>query len=105
MAPDKTITAGDDSTRRKIIRRLADAPSRAGELARGFASSRLAIGKHTRVLSKAGLSQVKKNGRERIYEPAPSGGKAMEETIDQFETMQRLWDIALEAFKKCTEEK
>jgi DNA-binding transcriptional ArsR family regulator len=100
---DKTIAALGDPTRREILRRLADAPRRAGELASGFAISRPAICKHTRLLTRAGLIRAKKSGRERIYELAPSGGKTMRETIEQLEAMERYWDVVLDAFKRYVE--
>ena len=100
MSLDLTIAALGDPTRRKILHRLADGPRRAGELASGFAISRPAICKHTRLLTRAGLIRARKNGRERIYALAPSGGKTMRETIEQLEEMERYWDTVLGAFKR-----
>ena len=105
MSLDRTIAALGDATRRELLRRLGDGPRRAGELASGCAISRPAICKHTRLLSRAGLIRARKNGRQRIYELAPSGGKAMRETIEQLEKMERFWDVALEAFKHYAEKK
>ncbi|MGH7864182.1 MAG: ArsR/SmtB family transcription factor, partial [Candidatus Binataceae bacterium] len=65
---DTTIAALADPTRRELLRRLAATPCRAGVLAKGFAISRPAICKHTRLLKGAGLIKAKKNGREQIYE-------------------------------------
>ena len=103
MSLDKTIAALGDPTRREILRRLADAPRRAGELASGFAISRPAICKHTRLLARAGLIRAKKSGRERIYELAPSGGRQMRKVIEQMLEMEHFWDVALEAFKRYAE--
>lgn len=105
MPFDETIAALADPTRREILRRLADAPSRAGELAAGFAISRPAVCKHTRLLTKAGLIRASKSGRERIYELAPSGSKAMRETITELEELERFWQRALDAFKRYAENK
>ena len=105
MALDRTIAALGDPTRREILRRLSDSPRRAGELASGFAISRPAICKHTRLLIRAGLIRARKNGRERIYELAPSGGRAMRDTIKQLEELERFWEVALEAFKRHAEKK
>ena len=102
---DRTIAVLGDPTRREILRRLADAPRRAGELASGFAISRPAVCKHTRLLTGAGLIRARKSGRERIYELAPSGGKAMREAIEQFEELERFWEVALDAFKLYAEKK
>ncbi|HKV54169.1 MAG TPA: metalloregulator ArsR/SmtB family transcription factor [Candidatus Binataceae bacterium] len=105
MKLDLTIAALADPTRRKLLSRLADRPCRAGDLAKGFAISRPAICKHTRMLSRAGLIKVQRNGRERIYELAPQGGAAVRELIVQLEEVSRFWDVALEAFKRYLEEK
>lgn len=105
MSLDKTIAALGDPTRREILRRLADAPRRAGELACGFAVSRPAICKHARLLTKAGLMRAKKNGHERTCEPAASNGKAINEMIEQPEDLERFWEVALSAFKRYAEKK
>jgi len=103
MPLDRTISALGDPTRRAILRRLADAPRRAGELAAGFSISRPAVCKHTRMLSRAGLIRAHKSGRERIYELAPAGGKAIREAIEHLREMERFWNLALDAFKRYAE--
>ena len=105
MSLDKTIAALGDPTRREILRRLAKAPHLAGELAHGFAISRPAVCKHTRLLARAGLIRAKQSGRERIYELAPSGGKAMRDMIEQMHAMEQFWEVALNAFKRYAEKK
>lgn len=102
---DTTLAALADPTRRELLRRLAHTPCRASMLATGFAISRPAICKHTRLLKKAGLMRAKKNGREQIYELAPTGGEAIEELIVQLQAVGRFWDLALDAFKRYLEEK
>jgi DNA-binding transcriptional ArsR family regulator len=102
---DTTIAALGDQTRRELLRRLADNPCRASALAAGFAISRPAICKHTRMLTKAGLIRAHRSGRERIYELAPNGGAAIKELIVQLEEVGRFWDTALEAFKRYAEAK
>jgi DNA-binding transcriptional ArsR family regulator len=101
---DSTIAALADPTRRELLRRLADNPSRAGDLAKGFAISRPAICKHTRILAQAGLIQARRRGRERIYALAPNGGDAITELIARLEEVGRLWDTVLDAFKRYVEE-
>jgi DNA-binding transcriptional ArsR family regulator len=100
---DQTLTALADPTRRQLLQRLARRPHRAGELAAGFAISRPAICKHTRVLKKAGLITARQHGREQIYELAPSGGQAIAELIETLEQVGRFWDTALVAFKRFAE--
>ena len=103
MKIDATIAALADPTRRKLLRRLAANPIRAGALAQGFAISRPAVVKHTRILKRAGLIDVRKRGRERIYQLSPRGGPAIKELIVELEELQRFWDTALEAFKRHVE--
>ncbi len=104
MSIDRTIVALGDSTRRELLRRLAHKPCRAGELAQGFAISRPAVVKHTRMLGKAGLIRAKKIGRERIYELAPGGRERVEALIKKLEEVGAFWDTALGAFKRYLEE-
>jgi DNA-binding transcriptional ArsR family regulator len=105
MPLGRTIAVLSDPTLRAILGRVSAAPRRAGELASGFAISRPAVCKHTRLLASAGLIQVKKNGRERIYELAPSGREEIREMIKRLEVMEQFWEAVLEAFKRHTEEK
>jgi DNA-binding transcriptional ArsR family regulator len=104
MSLDLTIAALADPTRRELLRRLARKPCRAGELARGFAISRPAVCKHTRILGRAGLIRAKKSGRERIYELAPGGRDAVGLLIRKLEEVSAFWDVALGAFKRYLEE-
>ena len=62
-------------------------------------------GQHARALKHAGLIRAKQNGREQIYELAPSGGKAIGELIEKLEEVGRFWDTALESFKRYAEGK
>ena len=105
MKIDTTIAALADPTRRELLRRLAEHPIRAGALAHGFAISRPAIVKHTHILKRAGLINVRKSGRERFYELAPRGRSAIKELIVELEELSRFWDTALEAFKRHVEKK
>lgn len=105
MKFDLVIAALGDSTRRRLLGRLAEKPCRAGDLAKGFAISRPAICKHTRMLARAGLIKVARNGRERIYSLEPAGGLAVRELVAKLEEVGRFWDAALEAFKRYAEEK
>jgi DNA-binding transcriptional ArsR family regulator len=104
MKFDKVLDALADPTRRRLLRRLADHPCRASALAEGFAISRPAICKHTRVLARAGLIRARKQGRERIYELAPAGGRAVGELVAELREVERFWEAALDAFKHYVEE-
>jgi DNA-binding transcriptional ArsR family regulator len=101
---DRTIAALADPTRRELLRRLAEQPCRASALSEGFAVSRPAICKHTRMLRYAGLIRARKNGRERIYELAPGGRRAVDDLIKTLNEVGAFWDVALSAFKRYLEE-
>ena len=105
MKVDAVFDALADPTRRRLLRRLAENPCRASALAAGFAISRPAICKHTRVLAQAGLIRSRKQGRERIYELALAGGKVVGELVAELQEVERFWDEALSAFKRYVEEK
>ena len=100
-----TFAALADPTRRALLQRLATQPCRASALAIGFAMSRPAICKHTRLLKQAGLIRAKKRGREQLYELAPQGGAVIQELIAQLQEVSRFWDLALNAFKRHMEQK
>src|SRR5215813_12472897 len=102
---DTTLAALADPTRRALLRRLAHAPCRASALAAGFAISRPAICKHTRLLKRAGLIRATKHGREQIYELAPTGGHTLTELIEHLKEVSQFWDLALDSFKRHLEEK
>jgi DNA-binding transcriptional ArsR family regulator len=105
MQLEATMTALADPTRRALLRRLAESPCRAGTLAQGFAISRPAICKHTRLLTQAGLIRASKRGRERIYELVPQGGEAIRDLIRQLQEVGSFWDAALRSFKRYVEGK
>jgi DNA-binding transcriptional ArsR family regulator len=102
---DRTMSALSDPTRRSLLRKLANGRCRAGALATGFAISRPAICKHTRLLTRAGLIRSANIGRERIYELSPRGRAAIGEVISKLEEVERFWDLALDSFKRYAESK
>ena len=101
---DHTLSALGDPTRRELLRRLAEHPRRAGELAKGFKISRPAIAKHARVLRRAGLIEARREGRERIYRLAPQGRNNVDDLIETLRQVSAFWDAALASFKKFAEE-
>jgi DNA-binding transcriptional ArsR family regulator len=104
MPIDLILAALGDPSRRELLRRLAQRPHRAGDLAHGFKISRPAVFKHARMLRKAGLVAVKEAGRERVYQLAPGGRAKILEAVRKLEEVSRFWDVALQAFKRYLEE-
>jgi DNA-binding transcriptional ArsR family regulator len=101
MAVDAALTALSDPTRRALVEVLGRGPTRAGDLAGRFPISRPAVSKHLRVLREAGLVDAEEQGRERVYYLVPRG---LEEVKRYMDRASRLWDDALEAFKRYAEE-
>ena len=56
-----------DPTRRAIFERLAKGPTAVGEIAKELPVSRPAVSQHLRVLTDAGLVDVRPDGNRRLY--------------------------------------
>jgi DNA-binding transcriptional ArsR family regulator len=98
---DEAFAALSDPTRRRVLRLVASRPRPAGQIAEAFPVSRPAISKHLRVLREAGLVEVDRIGRTRMYRLRPGGiAEARRWMIEA----ERFWDRALEAFRRRVEE-
>ena len=65
---DDSLRAVADPTRRAILRLVRDGELPAGEIARHFPTiSRPAVSQHLRVLTDAGLVEVRPDGNRRLY--------------------------------------
>ena len=65
------FAALSDATRREVIRRLAQDPATATELATDLPVSRQAVAKHLSALAEAGLVRAERHGREVRYQLTP----------------------------------
>lgn len=99
MTYQDAIVALADPTRRVIIEKLRGGPLPVGAIAAGMDVSRPAVSQHLRVLSDAGLLDVKPEGNRRLYAIAPDGVDELRRYLDT------LWDDALAAFARAAEEK
>jgi len=91
---DRIFGALADTTRRRILDRLAEGEVTVGELAAPFEISRPAISKHLRVLERAGLIHRTRGGRVRRcgLEAAP-----MREAAEWVERYREFWEDRLDA--------
>lgn len=91
---DAVFFALSDSTRRAILKRLADGELPVGELAEPFDISLPAVSKHLRVLRRAGLVAQEKDGRVRrcqlVAEP-------MQEAAAWIAQYRRFWEERFDA--------
>lgn len=91
---DLVFKALGDQTRREILARLADKPAMVGELAEPFNMSLPAVGKHLRVLEKAGLVERKINGRIHHCSLSPIPLHRAELWLEQY---SRFWNETLDS--------
>ena len=87
-----------DPSRRAIFELLARRPSSVGELAALLPISRPAVSQHLRALKDGGLVGDTAVGTRRVYRLNPDGVAALRAYLD------RVWDDALTAFHKATQE-
>ncbi|HKN69248.1 MAG TPA: metalloregulator ArsR/SmtB family transcription factor [Gemmatimonadaceae bacterium] len=92
-ALDSTFAALADPTRRAILARLANGDRTISELASRFAMSLPAVSKHVRVLERAGLARVRREGRARrtTLVAAP-----MRDAAAWMERYRRFWEFQLD---------
>jgi DNA-binding transcriptional ArsR family regulator len=92
MTYEKVIAALADPTRRSILERIGGGEASVGELAEGLPVSRPAVSQHLRVLSDAGLLEVRREGTRRVYRLAPEGAADLRRWLDA------MWADALRRF-------
>ena len=98
---DAVFAALADSTRRKLLARLAKGEASVAELAEPFALSQPAISKHLKVLENAGLVSLSRDAqrRPRRLEPARLG-----DATDWLENYRRLWEARYEKLDTLLDE-
>jgi DNA-binding transcriptional ArsR family regulator len=73
---DATFHALADSTRRKMVERLARGPASVSELAKPFGMALPTVLQHLAVLESAGIVRSEKAGRVRTYQAVPGALRA-----------------------------
>ncbi|MGH8777195.1 MAG: ArsR/SmtB family transcription factor [Jiangellaceae bacterium] len=95
---DDSLRAVADPTRRAILRLVRDGELPAGEIARHFPTiSRPAVSQHLRVLSDAGLVDVRPDGNRRLYRWRQDGLR------DAAAFVQEMWSDRLARLKVAAE--
>lgn len=86
---DATFFALADATRRGILARLAQGEASVGELAEPFEISQPAISKHLKVLERAGLISIGRDGQRRPRRLEPEPLAAATEWIERY---REVWE-------------
>ena len=95
---DDALRAVADPTRRQILRLVRDQELSAGEIATHFSEmSRPAVSQHLRVLSEAGLVDVRRAGNRRMYRWRPEGLR------DATSFLEEMWTDWLTRLKVAAE--
>ncbi|MFD2924029.1 ArsR/SmtB family transcription factor [Halobacillus naozhouensis] len=90
-----------DSSRREMLRLLAEHDYSIKEISGHFSISRTAIVKHLNVLSDANLVTDRKSGRKKIYSLQPAQLMEVKEWVSYFE---KFWDNKLSILKHMVED-
>src|SRR6185503_1894742 len=87
---DTTFAALADPTRRAILARLATGNRTISELAARFDMSLPAVSKHVRVLERAGLTRIRREGRSRRTTLAAA---PLRDALGWIERYRRFWEF------------
>jgi len=98
-----TLRALAEPSRFQIVEILRDGPRPVGDLVNRLKLRQPQVSKHLRVLSEAGLVEVRVDAQRRIYELRPAPLRELEEWIERYRKIweknyQRL-DVLLEEMK------
>jgi DNA-binding transcriptional ArsR family regulator len=98
-----TLRALAEPSRFQIVELLRDGPRPVGDLVNRLKLRQPQVSKHLRVLSEAGLVEVRVDAQRRIYELRPAPLRELEEWIERYRKIweknyQRL-DVLLEEMK------
>ncbi|MEJ2502689.1 MAG: metalloregulator ArsR/SmtB family transcription factor [Gemmatimonadota bacterium] len=98
---DATFFALADGTRRAILVRLAEGEASVAELAEPFEMSQPAVSKHLKVLERAGLVSVRRDGARRPRRVEPEALEAATEWIERY---RQVWEANFQRLGAVLEE-
>ncbi|MGD1910601.1 MAG: ArsR/SmtB family transcription factor [Rivularia sp. (in: cyanobacteria)] len=90
-----------DPTRRAILDLLSTGEQPVKQLAEPFAMSLPAISQHLQILCEAGLVEMRKSGRQRLYKLKPEPLKQVSNWVANYE---QFWQKKLDALRDYLEE-
>lgn len=99
---DQIFQALSDSTRRSILRQVAQGEQTITDLARPYDLTFAAVSKHLKVLEAAHLIGRRRNGSFQMISLNPEALKTADQWLRYY---QRFWSTRLDALKNLLEEK
>lgn len=98
-------TALASETRRRVFSHVASGPCSVTEIARHLPVSRPAVSQHLRVLLQAGLVDVRRRGREQVYQPRPDGLNQLRQELETYwtQTLTTLKTLAEQSYQATTQ--
>lgn len=96
-----TFSALAEPNRFRIVELLRDGPHPVGEIAQRLSLHQPQVSKHLRVLSKAGLVEVKPVAQQRVYQ---LHARPFKELASWLETFRRLWEGRMDTLNEYMQE-
>lgn len=96
-----TLRALAEPNRFQIIELLREGPRPVGEMVDRLGLRQPQVSKHLRVLSEAGLVDVRVDAQRRIYELRPAPLKELEEWLERY---RRIWEANYQRLDALLEE-
>jgi len=96
-----TLTALAEPNRLQIVELLLDGPRPVGEIVDKLRLRQPQVSKHLRVLSKAGLVEVRPVAQQRIYSLKPQPFKELDDWLRSY---RRLWEERYDRFEEVLQE-
>jgi DNA-binding transcriptional ArsR family regulator len=97
MGSDAVLRALAEPNRQAILRLVRDKPRSVNEIGEHFDISQQAVSQHLQVLADAGLVDVQRDGKRRLYLVNPDGLAVLERFLAE------LWPAGLGRLKKAVE--
>ena len=98
---DATLTALAEPNRKRIVDFLREGPKPVGEIVVKLKLRQPQVSKHLRVLSEAGLVDVRPVAQQRFYSLRP---QAFQELASWVDTYRRLWEEQMDRFDEVLQQ-
>lgn len=100
LSLDSTFGSLADSTRRDILRRVAEKELSISEIAQPYNLTLAAISKHLKILEKAKLIIKRRRGKQQLVQLSPVAFKDVEDYLRQYEAIINVQLDSLERYLK-----